>query len=96
VIPDGNILTINFGSFSIKFSLVDYQKSSHLIRGSIRRIGAGEHLLENHAGCGFVKLWTEPSYHCFFQVAILAHDVHANRIMIMMDQANNEIDSELL
>jgi acetate kinase len=39
VIPDGNILTINFGSFSIKFSLVDHQKSSHLIRGSVERIG---------------------------------------------------------
>ena len=48
VIPDGNILVINCGSSSIKFSLVDHKKSSHLIRGSVERIGAGERIPKMH------------------------------------------------
>ena len=39
MIPGGNVLVLNCGSSSIKFSVVDHEKSSHLIRGSVERIG---------------------------------------------------------
>jgi acetate kinase len=38
-IKSGNVLVINCGSSSIKFSVVDHETSSHVIRGSVERIG---------------------------------------------------------
>jgi acetate kinase len=38
VITSGNVLVINCGSSSIKFSVIDHETSSHLIRGSVERI----------------------------------------------------------
>ena len=39
MIKSGNVLVINCGSSSIKFSVIDHETSSHLIRGSVERIG---------------------------------------------------------
>lgn len=39
MIKSGNVLVINCGSSSIKFSVIDYETSSHLIRGNVERIG---------------------------------------------------------
>jgi acetate kinase len=39
VIKSGSVLVINCGSSSIKFSVVDHETSSHVIRGSVERIG---------------------------------------------------------
>jgi acetate kinase len=39
VINRGHVLVINCGSSSIKFSVIDHETSSHLIRGSVERIG---------------------------------------------------------
>jgi acetate kinase len=35
----GNVLVINCGSSSIKFSAIDHETSTHAIRGSVERIG---------------------------------------------------------
>jgi acetate kinase len=35
----GNVLVINCGRFSIKFSVIDHETSAHVIRGSVERIG---------------------------------------------------------
>jgi acetate kinase len=35
----GNVLVINCGSSSIKFSVIDHEASAHVIRGSVERIG---------------------------------------------------------
>jgi acetate kinase len=35
----GNVLVINCGSSSIKFSAIDHDTSTHAIRGSVERIG---------------------------------------------------------
>jgi acetate kinase len=39
VIKSGNVLVINCGSSSIKFSVIDHETSTHVIRGSVERIG---------------------------------------------------------
>jgi acetate kinase len=39
VIKSGSVLVINCGSSSIKFSVVDHETSSHVVRGSVERIG---------------------------------------------------------
>ena len=39
MIKSGNVLVINCGSSSIRFSVIDHETSSHLIRGSVERIG---------------------------------------------------------
>jgi acetate kinase len=38
VIKSGNVRVINCGSSSIRFSVIDHETSSHLIRGSVERI----------------------------------------------------------
>src|SRR5262249_38364062 len=35
----GHVLVINCGSSSIKFSVVDHETSTHIVRGSVERIG---------------------------------------------------------
>jgi glucose-6-phosphate 1-dehydrogenase len=39
VIKSGSVLAINCGSSSIKFSVIDHETGTHVIRGSIERIG---------------------------------------------------------
>src|SRR6516162_5931565 len=39
VIKSGSVLAINCGSSSIKFSVIDHETSTHVIRGSVKRIG---------------------------------------------------------
>ena len=39
MIKSGSVLVINCGSSSIKFSAIDHETSSHVIRGSVERIG---------------------------------------------------------
>src|SRR5262245_35843594 len=39
MIKSDNVLVINCGSSSIKFSVVDHETSTHIIRGSVERIG---------------------------------------------------------
>jgi acetate kinase len=39
VIQSGSVLVINCGSSSIKFSVVKHETSTHVIRGSVERIG---------------------------------------------------------
>jgi acetate kinase len=46
VIKSGNVLVINCGSSSIKFSVVDHETGSHVIRGSVERIGEENALLK--------------------------------------------------
>jgi acetate kinase len=48
----GNVLVINSGSSSIKFSVVDHETSSHVIRGSVERIGEDNAQLKYTAAHG--------------------------------------------
>ena len=41
MIKSDNVLVINCGSSSIKFSVVDHETSTHIVRGSVERIGEG-------------------------------------------------------
>jgi acetate kinase len=52
VIKGGSVLVINCGSSSIKFSVVDHETSSHVIRGSVERIGEEKALLKYTAAHG--------------------------------------------
>jgi acetate kinase len=51
-IKSGNVLVINCGSSSIKFSVVDHATSSHVIRGSVERIGQDNAQLKYTAAQG--------------------------------------------
>ncbi|HXV83715.1 MAG TPA: acetate kinase [Candidatus Binatia bacterium] len=50
MIKSGSVLVINCGSSSIKFSVVDHETSTHVIRGSVDRIGEENAQLEYAAG----------------------------------------------
>ena len=52
LIKSGNVLVINCGSSSIKFSVVDHETSSHAIRGSVERIGQDNAQLKYTAAHG--------------------------------------------
>jgi acetate kinase len=52
VIKSGNVLVINCGSSSIKFSVIDHETSTHEIRGSVERIGEEESQLKYTAAHG--------------------------------------------
>jgi acetate kinase len=52
VIKSGNVLVINCGSSSIKFSVVDHETSTHVIRGSVERIGEENAQLKYTAAYG--------------------------------------------
>ena len=52
MIKSDNVLVINCGSSSIKFSVVDHETSSHLIRGSVERIGQENSCLKCTAANG--------------------------------------------
>jgi butyrate kinase len=48
VIESDSVLVINCGSSSIKFSVIDHETSSPLIRGSVERIGQENNLYKEH------------------------------------------------
>ena len=48
----GNVLVINCGSSSIKFSVIDHETSSHVVRGSVERIGEEDAQLKYTAAHG--------------------------------------------
>ena len=52
MIKSGNVLVINCGSSSIKFSVIDHETSSHEIRGSVERIGKDDAQLKYTAAHG--------------------------------------------
>jgi acetate kinase len=55
MINSGNVLVVNCGSSSIKFSVIDHEKSSHLIRGSVERIGEENAQLKHTATHGMTS-----------------------------------------
>lgn len=52
MIKSGSVLVINCGSSSIKFSVIDHEMSTHVIRGSIERIGEDDAQLKYTAAHG--------------------------------------------
>ena len=52
MIKSGNVLVINCGSSSIKFSVIDHETSSHVVRGSVERIGEEDAQLKYTAAHG--------------------------------------------
>ena len=52
MIKSGNVLVINCGSSSIKFSVIDHETSTHVIRGSVERIGQENSCLKCTAAKG--------------------------------------------
>ena len=52
MIESGHVLVINCGSSSIKFSVIDHETSTHVIRGSVERIGQDNAQLKYTASHG--------------------------------------------
>ena len=52
MIESGHVLVINCGSSSIKFSVIDHETSTHVIRGSVERIGQDNAQLKYTASQG--------------------------------------------
>jgi acetate kinase len=56
VIKSGSVLVINCGSSSIKFSVINHEASTRVIRGSIERIGQENAQLKYMAAHGMMGL----------------------------------------
>ena len=55
MIKSGSVLVINCGSSSIKFSVVDHETSTHVIRGSVERISEENAQLKYTRLTGWVR-----------------------------------------